>query len=482
LSRDLGDFQTPPGLVAAVLDRLDRLGVPRSRVLEPTCGAGHFLAALLGRPDPPAEFVGFEIQAAHLAAAQRLGPAGGRFRLELADLFAVDLTTRLNWETRGPLLVVGNPPWVNSAELGRLGSENRPERTKIEGVTGLDARTGRSNFDLAEAVWMKLLRELDEPEATIALLCKTSTARNVLRWSARTARPIAGASIHRIDARRWFDAAVDACLFVVRLGKASGSYRAEVFGSLEADRPESTIGVIDDLLIADLEAFERSASAFGRCSRVWRQGVKHDAAAVMELTDDGGILRNGLGEAVDVEPGFVFPLLKGADLARKPFLPPFRAVIVTQTRLGEDTRTLATRAPRLWTYLSDHAPALAARRSKVYDGRPPFAMFGVGEYAFASHKVAVSGLHKDPRFQVLGPEGGRPVVLDDTCYLLPCDSAREAATLAARLNGPMARRLIGSLTFRDAKRPITKAILQRIDVERLASPRHRPLASPGVVE
>ena len=36
---DLGDYQTPPALAAAVVARLERLGTRWTRVLEPTCGA-----------------------------------------------------------------------------------------------------------------------------------------------------------------------------------------------------------------------------------------------------------------------------------------------------------------------------------------------------------------------------------------------------------------------------------------------------------
>ncbi len=474
MRRDLGDFQTPPGLVAAVLDRLDALGIPHARVLEPTCGRGHFLSGLLARVDPPGEVRGFEIQGQHLDDARRLDAGVTSIALEQADFFSLDLATRLRWSGEGPLLVVGNPPWVTTAALGRLGSANGPARTRVEGLTGLDSRTGRSNFDLAEAVWVKLLTELPEPEATIALLCKVATARNVLRWASRAGRPIASASIHRIDARRWFAATVDACLFVVRTGLGVGCYRAEVYPDLVSEIPEATIAVVDDLLVADLDAFERHRSVFGRSGRAWRQGVKHDAAAVMELTHGDSGWRNVLGEAVDVEPDRVYPLLKGADLARSSR--PARGVLVTQRRLDEDTNGLARTSPRLWSYLQAHAAALAARRSKVYEGRPPFAMFGVGDYAFAPHKIAVSGFHKALKFRAIGPVDGRPVLLDDTCYLLPCESARESRRLAARLNGPSAQALLASLCFSDAKRPVTKAILSRIDLDRL--PAAAPLACP----
>ncbi len=467
LRRDLGDFQTPPGLVSAVLDRLDSLGISHPRVLEPTCGRGHFLAGLLDRPGPPREIFGFEIQSDHLEAARRATSAAMvRVVLEQADLFATDLGT-IAWRTDGPLLVVGNPPWVTTADLGRLESQNGPIRIVVEGMTGLDARTGRSNFDLAEAVWHKLLTELNEPDATIAMLCKLSTARSVLRWAVTTARPVASATIHRLDAHRWFGAAVGACLFVVRLGSVRSCDRVDVYPDLVSDTPETTIGVVDGLLVADLAAFERTSHAFGQSRLVWRQGVKHDAASVMELTEIDGTLRNGHGEVVDIEPEHIFPLRKGVDLAGRSVTSRGRSVIVTQRRLGEDTTALSGRSPRLWAYLNRHADIFKARKSKVYAGHVPFAMFGVGDYTFASHKVAIPGLHKGVPFQAIGTEGGRPVLLDDTCYFLPCETALEADRLAGLLNGPEAQSLIAALRFPDAKRSITKAILQRIDLDRL---------------
>ena len=55
-------------------------------------------------------------------------------------------------------------------------------------------------------------------------------------------------------------------------------------------------------------------------------------------------------------------------------------------------------------------------------------------------------------------------MLDDTCYLLPCQTAVEAAVLAALCNDPVALELIRALSFPDAKRPVTKGLLQRIDL------------------
>src|SRR5579885_2171383 len=220
--RDLGDFQTPPALVRAVLARLGAGGGRWPRVLEPTCGRGHFLSGLLALDPPPQEILGVELQPRHLEDARavaRGAPRSVRIGLTGGSLFSIDLASQLRWNVRGPMLVVGNPPWVTNAALGALGSDNRPPRWNIKAARGIDAITGSSNFDVAEAVWLKLLRELAAEEPTIALLCKATVARNVLEHAAGAGLPVARAAVYRVDARAWFGAAVEACLLCVTVGK-----------------------------------------------------------------------------------------------------------------------------------------------------------------------------------------------------------------------------------------------------------------------
>src|SRR5262249_29409993 len=150
------------------------------RVLEPTCGRGNFLAGLLAHASPPREIRAIEIQPEHCRAAEeavrsRRHP-GPDVSITCGDLFRLDLGRDLGWREGGPLLVVGNPPWVTSAELGRLPGAAAPPKSNVKGLAGLEARTGSSNFDVAEAVWLKLARELAAEAPTIAILCKTSVA------------------------------------------------------------------------------------------------------------------------------------------------------------------------------------------------------------------------------------------------------------------------------------------------------------------
>jgi hypothetical protein len=184
----------------------------------------------------------------------------------------------------------------------------------------------------------------------------------------------------------------------------------------------------------------------------------------MELLATPLGLHNKLGEEVEVEAEYVYPLLKGSDLFHWQGFPITRGVILPQRRLGADTRHLANTAPRLWGYLERHSEVFARRKSSIYMHQPPYSIFGIGAYSFAPYKVAVSGLHKTPRFRAIGPQAGRPVMFDDTCYFIPCWDARQAALLATLLNHEVTQRLIAAISFPDAKRPITKSVLERVDL------------------
>lgn len=46
--------------------------------------------------------------------------------IKQANIFDLDLQKDLTWQENGPLLVLGNPPWVTNAELSILESSNLP--------------------------------------------------------------------------------------------------------------------------------------------------------------------------------------------------------------------------------------------------------------------------------------------------------------------------------------------------------------------
>jgi hypothetical protein len=95
-------------------------------------------------------------------------------------------------------------------------------------------------------------------------------------------------------------------------------------------------------------------------------------------------------------------------------------------------------------------------------------VFGVGAYTFAPWKVAISGLYKTLKFRVLGSVHRKPIVVDDTCYFIPCHTRQEAEFICGLLNSDLCQRFLRALVFFDAKRPITIDVLNRIDLKRVA--------------
>jgi hypothetical protein len=461
-----GDWQTPDDLADRTLDRvLAHLRLEPASVLEPTCGTGAFLAAAARRL-PASRRCGYEIDPSHVASARSRLPTT---RVERADFFAVDWDQVVAQLPRPPL-VLGNPPWVTNAVLGALGSDAAPPKGNFKRLCGLDAMTGKSNFDVSEWMILRLLQAMSGTEGALAMLCKSAVARRIIELVARERWSVRPGGLWRIDAGAHFDAAVDAVLFVCRTGpeEADGAASWPVFGSLDAEVPETRFGVRDGVAVAELDAYAQTRHLAGRCDPQWRSGLKHDCAAVMELRLHESRWVNAAGEVVDVEPAHLYPLLKSSDLAHGRCASR-RAVIVPQRSLGEDTSRLATRAPRLWRYLERNADALGRRRSSIYRGQPAYAIFGIGEYAFSPWKVAISGLYKRLSFVLVPPWCERPVMLDDTCYFLPFADERAARAALFVLQSDLAQRFFRSRIFWDAKRPINKGILQALDIERAAS-------------
>ena len=458
-NNEFGDFQTPIELARALVSALPRRRW--ARVLEPTCGVGNFLS-VIGEQHPGAERVGIEVQPEYAAAASTFG------RVVTASIFDFDLARDIAWTSEpGPMLVVGNPPWVTNSQLSVLGSSNRPARANTDNARGIDAITGSSNFDIAEYIWVKLLTEFSDRPVTIAMICKTQVARNILLYCARRQLPVTGSSLRMIDAKKWFAAGVDACWFSVELGPGKTDYTAQAFPSIDASQPESRIGVVDGQLVADVAAYERSKHFDGASPLIWRQGIKHDASAVMELTENNGP-RTKLGTSVDIEADYLYPLFKCTDVYRDKLSVVSRWMIVPQSHTGDDTAQLADSAPKLWKYLTDNAIALDGRKSSIYRNRARFCIFGVGPYTFAPYKIAISGFHKVPQFRMVGPYNGKPAVFDDTTYLLPFEDATACAVAYALLTGQESTDLIAALAFWDSKRPVTKKLLQRIDLSAIA--------------
>jgi predicted RNA methylase len=468
---EYGDFQTPAWFSAKICSMLVQLDVQPATVIEPTCGRGSFLLAALESFPGATAVLGADINPDHIAfLREQLAHSSdnGRAKVFLADFFATDWQQILE-RLPEPILIVGNPPWVTNSELASMSSQNLPVKSNFQNHAGIEAITGAANFDISEWVLLKTLEWVQSRHAVIAMLCKTAVARKVLRHIWQRSSNSGQAAIYAIDAAAVFGVAVDACLFVYDTRKREGDQVCAVYPQLKATRPSHVIGFQRGQLIANQEFYGRwhhldSPNTLYQ----WRSGIKHDCAKVMELVQQGNLFTNQLGETWQLESDYTYPMMKSSDIASPAITFPSRWMLVTQQYVGDNTLAIKIAAPQTWRYLNSHSNLLDCRKSIIYRNRPRFSVFGVGEYTFTPWKVAISSMYKKLTFVAVGPYRDRPVVLDDTCYFLPCHSESEAQLLEALLNSKPAQEFLRSLIFWDAKRPITIKILQRLDLPALA--------------
>ena len=469
-TQEFGDFQTPPQLVREVCSLLAGKGLMPASVLEPTCGKGNFLVAALQFFPGIEKALGIDINPEHTAYARAAAQAvSGKCVTEIRqeDFFSANWNCLVD-SLPQPLLVIGNPPWVTNSALRSLDGSNSPEKVNFQNRRGIDAITGKSNFDISEWMLLEALDWIAGKQAVIAMLCKTAVARKVLHHAWKSGMPLAQADIHRIDAAAHFGVAVDACLLVVAASSTSQSTECQIYDSLSEHPAPTVMKYESGRLLADAAAYQSWRHLEGSGRQTWRSGIKHDCSKVMELRKLNGQYRNGLGEVVNLESDYLYPMLKSSEIARVCESRPSRLMLVTQRFVGEDTSLIEQRAPLTWAYLESHSELLQCRASSIYRNRPKFSIFGVGEYSFAPWKVAISGFYKDMNFVAIGPSSGKPVVLDDTCYFMPCRTQAEAVAIAGMLNSQVAREFFSSFVFWDSKRPVTSELLERLDLLALA--------------
>ena len=470
---EYGDFQTPVKLAQKACSHLRKFNPdfqPRT-IIESSCGTGAFLFAAADAYPDADRFIGIDIEAEYLNVVRTQiadRKCSERFHVREGDFFTMDWESVLS-DLPGPFLVIGNPPWVTSSDIGRLKGKNLPEKSNFQQYTGIEALTGMSNFDISEWMMLQKLEWIVEYGGCLGMLCKTSVARKIMRQAWRKSGVPVECRMVRIDALQHFAASVDACFFSMKIVEVQGRTDCEWFHDFEDLTPANVLGYHNGIMLSHVDRFHEYVEFLGTDSHyTWRSGVKHDSSKVMELRQSHGILLNGYGDQVEIEDLCLFPLLKSSDLSNGRIHDSGRQVILTQKKVGQPTDYIHDTAPMTWRYLKEHSATLEGRRSSIYRNKPRFSIFGVGGYTFSDWKVAISGFYKSLNFQVVGPIDGKPVVFDSTIYFLSANTKAEAEFLTEILNSKPCKDFLESMIFWSDKRPITADLLKRIDLCKVA--------------
>jgi hypothetical protein len=465
---EYGDFQTPLDLATKVCQKLVEIGISPDIVIEPTCGIGAFVEASANLFPSAKKIIGVEINKAYLDDLKNKKcrfPQSQRITINQGNFFDFNWKNLLG-ETGGSILVIGNFPWVTNSQQGAIGGANLPAKLNFQNHNGLEAITGKSNFDISEWMLIQTAHWLQNRKGYLAMLCKTSVARKFLNYLYSKQLGVSRSAIYSIDAKQYFGASVEACLLFCEFDSLSHNYDYDIYESLDSLKCQR-VGHRNGITVRNIATFERLSGFYGTNEIKWRSGVKHDCSAVMEFRELNGSYINGLGETVDIEPTFLFPLLKGSDIANNRISTTNRYLLVTQKAVGEPTETIKQIAPKTWSYLEAHSNYLDKRKSRIYQNSPRYSIFGVGSYTFAPYKIAICGLYKNLDFRLVTQINGKPVVFDDTVYFLSFDSQKEASKTLNILTSSAVREFYSTLIFWDEKRPIKAGILNCLDLRRV---------------
>ncbi|MEC4887849.1 MAG: hypothetical protein SAL70_42055 [Scytonema sp. PMC 1070.18] len=200
---EYGDFQTPIELAEKVCRKLVALGVYPDVIIEPTCGVGNFIEAASKLFQLSNKIIGVEINQSYLRKLEeRQIIQDKRIELKSGDFFQVNWTSMIN-DIDGRILVLGNFPWVTNSQQGMINGANLPNKNNFQNHNGLDAITGKSNFDISEWMLIQVVQWLQKRDAYLAMLCKASVSRKLLNYLHSNQLTISYFSTFKINAKKY---------------------------------------------------------------------------------------------------------------------------------------------------------------------------------------------------------------------------------------------------------------------------------------
>lgn len=473
---EYGDFQTNSDLANKVTLHLASKNISPEVVIEPTCGKGNFIIASLRNFKNIKNVFGVEIYKPYVWETKfsivdffLANPSFNKPEISIVhcNVFDFDFKAIAKKHSTNDFLVIGNPPWVTNSKLGSLNSTNLPKKTNFKNHSGLDAMTGKGNFDIAEFITLTMIDTFQNMKGNLLLLVKNSVIKNIVFDQNKNRYKISDIEKHCIDSKKEFNVSVEAALFYCKLNSLP-TFDCTEFDFYNNQISQLKFGWLNDKFVSNIDTYIHTKEIDGECPFVWRQGLKHDCSTIMELDKVNGHYVNGLNEEVKLEDDLVYGILKSSDLKNTVINQTRKFTIVTQKKVGQETKYIKTEYPKTYQYLTQHQANFDARKSSIYKNKPLFSIFGIGDYSFKPFKVAISGLYKTFHFTLILPQDNKPVMLDDTCYLIGFDKIEFAVYALILLNSNTTVQFLQSVTFPDAKRTFTKDVLMRIDLLELA--------------
>ena len=468
--RAYGDFQTNENLASQVAQYIFSKPTDFEFVLEPTCGKGNFILASIKQSKFLKKVVGVEIYKPYIWETkfkilnhflQNKNAQKPEIDILHRNTFEFPYQKLANSTKNLKTLIIGNPPWVTNSELGSIDSKNLPKKSNFKKLTGVEAITGKGNFDIGESISQTMLSCFQNHNGAFAFLIKNSVVKNIIQDQKRNFYKIGKFEQLNIDSKKEFNATVNASLFTAKLN-SEPDLTCKVLDFYNK-QPITTFGWYKDKFVYSVKDYDKSSIVDGKSIFTWRSGVKHDCSKVMEFEQVNDHYTNGLGKNFSIENDLVYGLLKSADLKEKQANSYRKSTIITQKKIGQETQYIKDKFPLTFQYLNAHRTYFEKRKSSIYKDKPNYSIFGIGDYSFTNYKIGISGLYKTTHFTLILPDKSKPVMLDDTCYFIGFDKLVFAQIAHYLVNSDLVQKFLKSIIFSDSKRSINKEILMRID-------------------
>jgi hypothetical protein len=481
LRHTLGEYYTPDWLAHFVLERIGYHG--EGRLLDPSCGSGTFLALayrLLKKQGRPFDSIaGIDVNPLACLSAKAnllLSLDTWEAPLEL-PIYCAD--TLLNPpELEKFEFVVGNPPWVNWETLPPETRERSKALWLHYGLfthRGFDSILGKGKKDLALLLTYAVMDKYLAEDGKMAFILtqsvlKSSGAAEGFRRFNSPFQPQAVDDFSRVN----LFSGAETRPIVLFLGKG----KIEPIPYTLWQSPQKSIP--DDAPASIIDKFRQShfvAEPIGKAGSAWLTGQVDAIQALRKLRgkspyeahagvftggangvywlqvlgEENGLLRvRNMPDAAKIavpqvealiEPEFVFPFLRGRDVARWQAIPSVHILVVQdpQRRMGYAENWLQAKYPYTYAYLSQFESLLRQRPTlkRYFKADAPFySMFDVGDYTFAPYKVLWHGFGKRKMAAaVVGSVDGKAIMSNQAMHpFIGLEDEDEAHYLAACLN------------------------------------------------
>lgn len=217
-------------------------------------------------------------------------------------------------------------------------------------------------------------------------------------------------------------------------------------------RPKALDAVRKVLGESEYQAYE-GANTGGANGVYWVEVLaqRPDGLVVVRNVTEG-VKRQVESITTELEPGLLYPLLRGRDVNRWQAAPSLHILMMQdrKTRRGLAETEVQQNYPKVWAYLKRFEKPLRERsgflryftrkdkRGQVVETGPFYSMFNVGDYTFAPWKVVWREQAAWFTCAVAEAQNDLPTIPDHKLMLVDCQSREEAHYLCAVLNSVVA--------------------------------------------